>query len=193
MSSSSNNLTRSHLATSSDSRPSVHSFNGSGHLLTVADQPGPWVLGSGDGQMPRLPVHQQGVHSLDYPYQGSRAPTWASHIIMSDEGADFLRIPAPGTHAVPAFVSPNIFCCALSRFGHNMVAFAQQEGYEAFVLGVLPFDSPQWPLTAFIPKGTSDARRVVSDRDFAAALLYMAEVRERWEPLRHSLPYYGAL
>ena len=84
--------------------------------------------GSGDGQMPRLPARPQGVHSLDYPYQGSRAPTWASHIIMSDEGADFLRIPAPGTHAAPAFVSPNIFCCALSRFGHNMVAFAQQEG-----------------------------------------------------------------
>ena len=137
--------------------------------------------------MPRLPVHQHGVHSLDYPYQGSRAPTWASHTIMSDEGADFLRIPAPGTHAVPAFVSPNLFCCAHSRVGHNLVAFAQQEGYEPHVLGVLPFDSSQWPLTGFIPKGTSDARRVVSDRDFAAALLYMAEVRERWEPLMGAL------
>ena len=114
MSSSSHNLTRSHLASSSGSRPSVHTFNGSGHLLTAADQPGPGAFGSGDGQMPRLPVHQLGVHSLDYPYQGSRAPTWASHIIMSDEGADFLRLPAPGTHAVPAFVTEYFLLCPLS-------------------------------------------------------------------------------
>ena len=159
MSSSSNNLTRSHLASSSGSRPSVHTFNESGHLLTAANQPGPGAFGSGGGQMPRLPVHQHGVHSLVYPYQGSRAPTWASVITMSEEGADFRRIPAPGTHAVPAFVTPNIFACALSRFGHNMVAFAQQKGYEDFVLGVLPFDSPQWPLTGVVPKGTSDTRR----------------------------------
>ena len=58
-----------------------------------------------------------------------------------------------------------------------MVAFAQQEGYEDFILGVLPFDSPQWPLTGFIPKGTSDLQRVVSDRDVTAALDYLAEVR----------------
>ena len=89
--------------------------------------------------MPRFPVHQRGVHSLEYPYQGSRAPTWASVITMTEEGADFRRIPAPGTHPVPAFVTPNILACTLPRFGHNMVAFAQQEGYEDFVLGVLPF------------------------------------------------------
>ena len=127
--------------------------------------------------MPRFPVHQLGVRSLEYPYQGSRAPTWASGITMSEEWVDFRRIPAPGTHAVPAFVTPNIFACAISRLGDNMVAFAQQEGYEAFVLGVLPFDSPQWPLTGFIPKGTSDTQRVISDRDIAAALDYLAEVR----------------
>ena len=140
MSSSSNNLTRSHLASSSGSRPSVHTFNGSGHLPPAANQPGPGALGSGDGQMPRLPVHQLGVHSLEYPYQGSRAPTWASDITMTVAWVDFRRIPAPGSpwHACRAsFRHPNIFACALSRFGHNMVAFAQQEGYEDFVLGVL--------------------------------------------------------
>ena len=119
MSSSSNHLTRSNLVSSSGSRPSVHTFNGSGHLLTTADQSGPRALGSGNGQMPRFPVHQFGAH-LEYPYQGSRAPTWASVITMSEEGTDFRRIPAPGTHAVPAFVTPNIFVPAFDSLNFNL-------------------------------------------------------------------------
>ena len=75
--SSSHNLTRSHLAPSTDSRLSFH--NGSGHLRMGADRPQPRACGSGGGQMPRFPVHLSGLHSKEYPYQGSKAPKGASN------------------------------------------------------------------------------------------------------------------